>query len=102
MIRHLFVWLHRWFGLAMALFLVIEGLTGSMLAFNAQLTRLFNPRLFVASPPSGARPLDPASLAVRVRELVPQARMAVFRPSARGSGRAALRGGNRSGDRQAL
>jgi len=78
MIRRFFVWLHRWFGLAMALFLVIEGLTGSMLAFNAQLTKLFNPRLFVVSPKPGAAPLDPATLAARVSQLVPQARMAYF------------------------
>ena len=50
MTRKFFVWLHRWFGLAMAVFLVIEGITGSMLAFNPQLTRLFNPRLFVIRP----------------------------------------------------
>lgn len=62
----------------MALFLIIEGLTGSLLAFNAQLTRLFNPQLFVAPPKSGAKPLDPAALASRVQEIVPQARLAYF------------------------
>ena len=78
MTRKFVVWLHRWFGLAMAAFLVIEGLTGSMLAFNAQLTKLLNPRLFVVPPNPGAPPLDLAVLAARVSQLVPQARMAYF------------------------
>ncbi len=78
MIRRFFVWLHRWFGLAMAIFLLIEGLTGALLAFNPQLTRLFNPRLFVASPQPGAVRLDPSTLAARVPQIVPQARAAYF------------------------
>ena len=45
MIRRVFVFLHRWVGLAMALFLVIEGPTGSLLAFRGDLTRLFDPAL---------------------------------------------------------
>ena len=37
MVRCIFVWLHRWLGLAMAAFLVLEGLTGSLLAFRKPL-----------------------------------------------------------------
>ncbi len=48
--RRVFVFLHRYFGLAMALFLVIEGLTGSLLAFNSDLTILFDPRLAAQKP----------------------------------------------------
>lgn len=76
MIRKVFVWLHRWLGLAMALFLVVEGITGSLLAFNPQLTRLFDPRLFADPPEPGAKLLDPASLAKRVKEIAPQAYLA--------------------------
>ncbi len=78
MIRRFFVWLHRWFGLAMALFLIIEGLTGSLLAFNTELTRLFNPQLFVAQHEPSAKPLDLAALAARVEAIAPQAQVAYF------------------------
>ena len=40
------VWLHRWVGLLIAAFLVLVGLTGSLLAFNTELERAFAPRLF--------------------------------------------------------
>jgi uncharacterized iron-regulated membrane protein len=62
MIRGVFVWLHRWVGLAMTLFLVIVGLTGSLLAFNEELERVFAPQIFAKIRP-GATPLDLATLA---------------------------------------
>jgi uncharacterized iron-regulated membrane protein len=34
MIRQVFVWLHRWTGLLLAVFLIFEGITGSLLAFR--------------------------------------------------------------------
>ncbi|HEY8126517.1 MAG TPA: PepSY-associated TM helix domain-containing protein [Methylocystis sp.] len=74
MARPLFVWLHRWVGLAMAGFLVVVGLTGSLLAFNMELERVFAPRFF-AKAPAGAAPLDLATLAERARALVPQGRL---------------------------
>ncbi len=37
--RRVFVWIHRYVGLAMATFLIIEGLTGTLLAFRGDLTR---------------------------------------------------------------
>ncbi len=77
MIRHFFVWLHRWAGLAMAGFLVVEGLTGSLLAFNTELTRLLNPQFFVA-PQSGIQPLDLAALAERAEALFPRAGVSYF------------------------
>jgi len=42
--RPVFVWLHRYVGLAVAAFLLIEGLTGALLAFNADLSRALDPR----------------------------------------------------------
>jgi uncharacterized iron-regulated membrane protein len=58
------VWLHRWFGLFLAGFLLIEGLTGSLLAFNAQLTRWLNPHLF-ATHSRGEKMLGLGELAER-------------------------------------
>jgi uncharacterized iron-regulated membrane protein len=69
--RRLFVWIHRYVGLAMAVFLIIEGLTGSLLAFYGDLERLISPR-FYATPKPGAAPLDFAALAERAAALVPQ------------------------------
>jgi uncharacterized iron-regulated membrane protein len=70
MIRHFFVWLHRWTGFLLAGFLIIEGLTGSLLAFNTELTRLFNPTLFATPPSLDAPRLDLATLAARAARLL--------------------------------
>ena len=43
--RSWFVMAHRWAGLTMALFLIIAGVTGSLLAFHEELDVLFAPRL---------------------------------------------------------
>ncbi|MCE0524192.1 MAG: PepSY domain-containing protein [Methylacidiphilales bacterium] len=75
MIRGYLLWLHRWAGLLMAGFLVIEGVTGSLLAFNQEIQEWLTPQLFV-SPPPGAKPLDLATLAERTEALVPHARPA--------------------------
>ena len=69
---------HRWVGLSLAVFLVIEGLTGTLLAFNTELTRLFNPSLFVTPPAAGATPLDLATLAERARAIAPHAQLDYF------------------------
>jgi len=72
--RGLFVWLHRWVGLLMAGFLIIVGITGSLLAFNMELERVFAPQLFAAEPSSSTR-LSLAELAERADALVPQGRV---------------------------
>jgi len=69
---------HRWVGLGLALFLVIEGLTGSALAFNTELTRLLHPALFVRPPGGAVKPLDFATLADRARAIAPRARLDYF------------------------
>lgn len=46
MTRGFWVWLHRWAGLAMTGFLVIVGLTGSLLAFYPELERMMNPHWY--------------------------------------------------------
>lgn len=74
MTRHFWVLLHRWTGLSMTVFLIVVGLTGSLLAFNSELERVFAPQLF-ATPRPGVAPLDLATLAVRAEALIPQARV---------------------------
>ena len=73
-IRRVFVWLHRWVGLAMTGFLVLVGLTGSLLAFNNELERLISPQLFATSRPD-ATPLDLGALAARAENMVPEAQV---------------------------
>lgn len=68
------VLLHRWTGLATALFLVVAGLTGSALAFKDELEALINPRLFVADQRSGPM-LDPFALREAVQRRFPDGRV---------------------------
>ncbi|QHJ00448.1 PepSY domain-containing protein [Xylophilus rhododendri] len=68
------VLLHRWVGLVLAGFLLLSGLSGSLLAWNDELEMLFSPELFRAEPPTPeARPLDPLLLRERVQARYPQA-----------------------------
>ncbi|MGA8170664.1 MAG: PepSY-associated TM helix domain-containing protein [Methylocystis sp.] len=71
-VRSVFVFIHRWVGLAMTAFLILVGLTGSMLAFYDELERLVTPQLFATARPGEPR-LDLAALAERTHSLVPQA-----------------------------
>lgn len=59
-LRTPWVLLHRWAGLFMALFLVVAGITGSVLVFEEEFDRLLNPRLLVVEP--RGEPLSPAAL----------------------------------------
>lgn len=76
--RDALVWLHRWVGLAMALFLLVEGLTGSILAFEAPLARWLTPDLGAPAAEAGQPVLDLASLATAAERLAPQAQVAYF------------------------
>jgi uncharacterized iron-regulated membrane protein len=71
--RSILVRWHRWVGLAMALFLVIAGLTGSIIAFTAELDEWLNPGLYRAGG-TGA-PLTPYELAARFERDNPRARV---------------------------
>lgn len=64
--RDVAVLVHRYVGLALAGFLLLAGLTGSLLAWFDELEALVSPQLFVAIAPVGARPLDPLLLRERV------------------------------------
>jgi uncharacterized iron-regulated membrane protein len=71
--RRFGVQLHRWVGLTMTIFLVIVGLTGSLLAFLPELNRLSAPQLFPA--PRACSILNQAMLAEMTATHVPQARI---------------------------
>lgn len=72
MIRAFCVKLHRWAGLAIAGFLIVVGLTGSLLAFWNELNHWLTPNLYPG--PHAGIELDAATLARRAEALVPQAR----------------------------
>ena len=65
--------LHRYAGLAMTVFLIIVGLTGSLLAFYNELEHAINPHLSVAS--NGRAPLDLADLIDGAERLSPQTKV---------------------------
>ncbi len=78
MTRKFFVWLHRWVGLLMTVFLIVVGLTGSLLAFNTDLEKLINPQMFAAKPAPDSRQLDLATLAEKAEAAEPHIRVAYF------------------------
>jgi len=71
MTRHFWVLLHRYTGLAMAGFLIIVGLTGSLLAFNSELEHAITPQLYAVD--AGGARLAAAALIARAEALVPTA-----------------------------
>ena len=58
--RQAFVLVHRYLGLTMALFLIVAGLTGSVMAFEDEIDAWLNPELFRAASPGPA--LTPSQL----------------------------------------
>lgn len=71
--RQILVYLHRYVGLAITLFIIIVGATGSLLAFQPELNQLLTPRLF---PPARAgQSLSMATLARQTELLVPESRI---------------------------
>lgn len=61
--------LHRYVGLAMAAFLIVVSLTGSLLAFYTELDNWINPNLSVQA--EGRKQLDPATLLTIAENLDP-------------------------------
>ncbi|CAJ0877153.1 hypothetical protein AMST5_02852 [freshwater sediment metagenome] len=70
--RAQFVWLHRWAGLSMGIFLILVGLTGSLLAFWLEINQWLTPELY--PPPRPGVELDAATLVRRAEAIVPEAR----------------------------
>lgn len=74
--RGAFIWVHRYVGLLMSVFLIIAGLTGSLLVFYHELDAALNPQLFHAEPPApNAVRLDPFQLRQRLEQQVPEVRV---------------------------
>ena len=72
--RQPIVVLHRVVGLTMALFLVVAGLTGSLLVWYEEIYAAVNPGwLRIVPPTDGQAPLDPLQLRAAVLERYPQA-----------------------------
>jgi uncharacterized iron-regulated membrane protein len=70
--RRILVWWHRYVGLVLAVFLLVSGLTGSLLAWNDDLESFISPQLFRVMPPTpDAPPLDPLVLRERVAQHYP-------------------------------
>lgn len=67
---------HRYVGLLLAGFLLLAGVTGSVLAWYEELDAAVNPHLFHVAPPGdGAVPPDPLRLRELVAEALPGARV---------------------------
>ena len=62
--------IHRYFGLAIAVFLTVAGLTGSILAFDTDLDAWLNPELFEAK--ASGPILPPSEIAKSVEKLDPR------------------------------
>lgn len=78
-LRGVWVWIHRWVGLLMVVVLVIEGVTGSLVAFRVPLSRWLAPAHYARPPADGAPPLALAALATRVQAHIgSRARVAYF------------------------
>jgi len=77
--RTLLVTLHRWFGLAAALFLFIAGATGAVISWDHELDEWLNPRLYRAQ--TAGRPLPVLDLARAIEAGDPRVRVS-FMPLA--------------------
>jgi uncharacterized iron-regulated membrane protein len=88
--RQFFVVLHRYFGLATALFLLIAGVTGAIISWDHELDQWLNPQLFKAPSGSSALPPLPALKLVEAVQLSdPRVRVRAF-PLQFPAGRAAV------------
>lgn len=73
MTRRFWVFIHRYAGLFMAFFLIVAGLTGSILAFDDEMKGWLNPPLHVEA--KGRPTLDPFDLRERVLAMIPNGRI---------------------------
>ncbi len=89
MLRGILVRLHRYAGLTLAAFLIVAGLTGSIIAFNEELDAALNPELFTASARGPA--LAPSELARRVERQLPNASVTLMPLSVPAGAAAVLR-----------
>ncbi len=72
MFHTLAVLVHRYVGLALSVFLMVAGVTGSILVFNDELDAMVTPELLRAEPPfEHAEPLPPGELHAALRAALP-------------------------------
>lgn len=71
--RSILVSLHRWFGLATALFLFVAGATGAVISWDHELDEWLNPHLYQAR--AEGQPLDALTLAARLEAADPRLRV---------------------------
>jgi uncharacterized iron-regulated membrane protein len=71
--RPFWVLLHRWFGLAVAVFLFIAGVTGAVISWDHELDAWLNPQLYYSQTPGTPRPS--LELAAIVEAADPRARV---------------------------
>ncbi|WP_066702917.1 PepSY-associated TM helix domain-containing protein [Curvibacter delicatus] len=71
--RSILVLLHRWFGLATALFLFVAGATGAVISWDHELDEWLNPHLYQAR--AEGQPLDALTLAARLEAADPRLRV---------------------------
>lgn len=74
-LRPKLVAVHRWAGLTIALFLVLAGLTGSIMVWNDDLEAFVRPDLFISRPAPGQQAIDPLILRERVLKVYPDAQI---------------------------
>ncbi len=87
--RAIWVIIHRWFGLATALFLFIAGATGAVISWDHEIDEWLNSHLFEVS--SHGNPLPPLELARRLEAADPRIRV-TFVPLQHEEGHAAIFG----------
>ncbi len=66
-IRKYLLRIHRWSGIALAVLLVITGISGSLLAFHHEIDALLNPQLHSATPQAKRASLDSIAKAIEAR-----------------------------------
>ena len=77
MFRKSILWLHRWTGLAITAFIIVMAVTGTILAFHAELDRMLNPALMTV-PVRDAPLLDAVALRDRAAAMEPHAPFEYF------------------------
>ena len=71
--RQSFVLLHRWFGLFIAVFLFVSGLTGAVISWDHELDEWLNPQFYHSS--STGEPQSTLALAAQVEAADPRIRV---------------------------
>jgi uncharacterized iron-regulated membrane protein len=76
--RRALVWLHRWVGLLMAVLLILEGLTGALLAYEEPIGNWLEPRPQRAQGDASRPLIDMARLATLVEQRAPEVEVGYF------------------------